>query len=197
VSTQPTKAELEAWVAAMLSPDGQLESSAFWLKKTNNPTYAWRAIAICTTYKKEFPEWVVAYLAECAERMDSQRAKKSNDLRKNLPWILAFPKKHGPGNLLNPEHGHDPLFVLKFVARVLQGEPPIDAMRDACNDVFDEQTAAVDDKTLRRWLLKMFDLKEPGPANPAEWKRIARRYLAAVIKSWRNYQRTKSRGTLG
>jgi len=123
-------------------PDAKLVELACGLAETNNPYYAWQAIAVCTTHKKEFPEWVRAYLAECAERMNSPKAEKSRDLRRDLPWIIGFPSKHGPGNLLDPtQDGPDPCFALIFAMRLEQGDSPVEALHNACNEVFDKKIA--------------------------------------------------------
>ena len=51
-------------------------------------------------------------------------------------------------------------------------------MRNACNDIFDDETASADDKTLRRWLKKDFGLKV-WPRSAAEWKEITHRHYRA------------------
>jgi len=161
--------------------DSLLKANAARLKETGNPYYAWMAIEICLTDKKDFPGWVTAYLAECAERMKSDKAKKVRDLREVLPWVFGFPpKKSGPGKLLHPGAGsHSLLFPLRFAIRIAQGEKPREAMRNACNEIFDEETAGVDDKTLERWLRKYFGLKA-WPQNAAEWKTITKPLLDLV-----------------
>ena len=157
---------------------------------TGNPYYAWRAVRHCIEHGKEFPEWLFAYLGECAERMLSDEAKKKGrDLRKALPWIFGFPnvldptqRKRGPGNMLDPEG--DPRmmdFAMKFAVRLEHGAQPAAAMSDACNDVFDGKNASVDEKTLRRWLLKAFDLKK-SPKTADEWKKMAREHFGALAE---------------
>src|SRR5262249_50095624 len=146
--------------------------------------YAWQAIRHCIAEKKDFPEWLIGYLAMCAMRMDSPEARESRDLRKILPWVFGFPslfgadkRKRGPGNLLDPNAGGSPnmRFPLRFALRLELGEGPPAAMRNACNDIFDDETASADDKTLRRWLMKDFGLKI-WPRSEAEWKEITQRH---------------------
>jgi hypothetical protein len=158
------------------------------LTDTGNPYYAWMAIENCINHKKEFPAWVIAYLKQCVERLKSDEAKESADLRKVLPWIFGFPHvldptqgKRGPGNLLNPDREQAPdrmLFALRFATRLEKGEDPPTAICNAYNDTFDEQSANADEKTLRRWLLKEFDLNE-WPSSAEEWKKICREHYSA------------------
>jgi hypothetical protein len=165
--------------------DTLLKASADMLRGTSNPYYVWRAIEICITHKKDFPEWVIAYFSECVKRMKSDKAKKARDLREVLPWVFGFhAKKRGPGKLLYPAGSSRAglLFPLKFAIWLEKGEEPVQAMHRACNEVFDEETAdKVDDKTLRRWLLKDFGLKA-WPRHAAEWKKIAKPYLDLAWK---------------
>jgi hypothetical protein len=86
-------------------PDFLLRAAVSELRRTGNPYYAWAAIRICISHKHAFPEWLSAYLENCADRMLSDEASKARDLRKVLPWILGFPslldparRKSGPGN---------------------------------------------------------------------------------------------------
>jgi hypothetical protein len=58
------------------------------LAANRSPYYAWKAIETCIKRKKEFPEWVKEYLVGCAERMQSDRAARAGDTRKQLSWIF-------------------------------------------------------------------------------------------------------------
>jgi len=105
----PKTSEIEA---LSLGFDTRIAACAAGLKETGNPHYAWQAIKHCIARKKEFPEWLIGYLAMCVMRMDSREAKESRDLRKILPWVFGFPslfdtgkRKRGPGNLLDPDAG--------------------------------------------------------------------------------------------
>jgi hypothetical protein len=168
---------------------------------TGNPYYAWMAIENCIKHKKEFPDLVISYLEQCVERMKSDKAKESADLRKVLPWIFGFPHvldptqgKRGPGNLLDPDREQVPdrmLFALRFATRLEKGEDPPTAICNAYNDTFDEQAADADEKTLRRWLLKEFDLKK-WPSNTEEWKKICREHYYSFFAL---LEGTKSRET--
>jgi hypothetical protein len=187
--------------------------SDFWLAawigelvETGNPYFAWMGIDVCIKHKKEFPEVLLAYLADCAERMKSDRAKKSGDLRKILPWVFAFPdllernqRKRGPGNLLDPMKMKmpDPRFGLRFAIRLAEGEAdPLVAMRNACNDVFDGEDASRDDKTYQKWLLEFFGLTE-WPSTAEEWKTITREHYDSVAGFLRkHWEEKKSRETL-
>jgi hypothetical protein len=67
------------------------------LADSGNPYYAWMAIETCISQKKNFPDWLIAYLAQCAERVLSDKAKKEGcDLRKVLPWVFGFPSSLDP-----------------------------------------------------------------------------------------------------
>jgi hypothetical protein len=54
-----------------------------------------------------------------------------------------------------------------------QGDSPVKARHNACNDVFDGDDADVDDKTLQRWLKRAFGLAAL-PRSAAAWKKITR-----------------------
>jgi hypothetical protein len=169
----------ERWVACTLA-----------FVETGNPFYLWETIRYCILHKQEFPEEIISYLAECASRMNSPKARKSRDFRKVLPWVFGFPsllgpsllnegkRKHGRGNLLDPTAGGSPAegfpaFPVRFATRLLLGmdEDVPTAMRNASNDVFTGKAADVDDKTLRRWLMKDFRLRA-WPRSAAAWKSI-------------------------
>jgi hypothetical protein len=140
----------------------ELDSARKSFESTGNPHYAWKAIDCCI--KNElvvFPPWLTMYLGQCAQRMLSGKAMQAADLRKVLPWVFGFPQKHGPGKLLNPYFGTRRLsFSLEFANRILNGESPATAKRNACNAAFTGKDAEVDDKTLERWLLQSLDLKK-------------------------------------
>jgi hypothetical protein len=143
---------------------------------SGNPYYVWYAIYDCINTNTTFPDWIVAYLSQCSERMMSEKAGRASDLRKVLPWVFGFPRKHGPGNLLNPQGNPERLsFALEFGTRVLNGEDPVRARRDACNAVFDGKDAEVDDKTLVRWLLDVFGVKK-APKNTTGLQKLSGHY---------------------
>jgi hypothetical protein len=191
--------------------DAITNDAELWLKgaraqldETGNPYFAWTAIKVCIEHDRKFPEWVKAYLALCAERMDSDEAKEGGrDLRKVLPWIFGFPnvldptkRKHGPGNLLNPDGGNPDLmsFALKFAIKLEQGEKVSAAVRNACNETLSGKTAEVDDKTLRRWLQKEFGLRRQ-PSNADGWKKAARHHFLAfgqLYTTWKDSRETVS-----
>jgi hypothetical protein len=163
-------------------PDFRIDMFHSQFAYTSNPYYAWQALGVCLKYQKKIPGWLVAYLAQCIGRMESDQAKTIGDLHKALPWVFGFSKKPGPGNLLNPDC--DPydkaLFALKFAIKIEQGEKPSTALRNACNEHFDQERAdKIDEKTLKGWLVKAFDL-EKWPPHAAEWKLIVRKHYAAL-----------------
>jgi hypothetical protein len=192
---QPTKSE----IFAAVRPDANfwLAASFAFFAGTGNPYYIWKAIEVCIAYKKDFPDWVIAYFSDCIERMKSDRAKKSGDLREVLPWVFGFPnlleptqRKRGPGKLLNPNDGPPiQIFALRFWRWLERGEDPLEAMHNACNDVFDGKTAdRVKDKTLRSWLLREFDLIE-WPSTAEKWKTIARERYCSFAESLLEHRR--------
>jgi hypothetical protein len=67
-------------------------------------------------------------------------------------------------------------------------------MRDACIDAFDGKMAETDEKTLRRWLCHVFDLKE-WPADQTQWKKIFNEHFEPVLQH-SPLLRTESRETL-
>jgi hypothetical protein len=174
-----------------------LESDTdFWLggallqwADTDNPYFAWMAIEYCIERQIQFPQCLIAYLAQCAGRMLSDQGKKGGrDLRKVLPRIFAFPnsrdpkkRKRGPGNLLDPFGGdpHRSMFALKFAIKLEQGEMVSDAVRNACNEALFGKSADVDDKTLRSWLQKEFGLQRQ-PSDAAGWKKAARDHFLPI-----------------
>jgi hypothetical protein len=113
--------------------------------------------------------------------MGSGRAKTTGDLRKILPWVLGFSKKKaGPGNMLDPDHDpyDKPLFALKFAIMIELEEKPLTALRNACNLHLDQKRAdKIDDKTLKSWIVKAFNLKK-WPVRNAEWKLIVRKHFS-------------------
>jgi hypothetical protein len=160
------------------NPDIKLAMAVHCLSTTYNPYFAWEAIDVCVKKKRKFPDWLVEYLGSVAEGMLSKQAKAAHDLRKVLPEILGFDPKRGRGSLLNPD-GDLPsdaeLFALKF-ACAIQTMTPAAALRYASEDLFDD---VLDDKTLRRLLLKMFN-QEKWHRTQSEWKDVARAHYTAL-----------------
>jgi hypothetical protein len=176
----------EMFEVARHDPDFRVDMFLHALADTGNPYYAWQALGVCLKHKKEIPEWLAAYLEQCIERMGSDRAKQTKDLSDVLPWVFGFVKeKPGPGNLLDPDR-RDPddklMFALTFVIRIEQGEKVSTAMMSACEDVLGQERAEeIAEKTLKSWLVKVFELKDwPAHATADEWKRIAREHYGAV-----------------
>jgi hypothetical protein len=158
-------------IRLLRDPDFMLDATFSRWDETKNPYYAWEAINRCTTHKKQLPTWVVDYLSACAERMMSDKAQQSNDLRKILPWILAFPAKRGPGKLLNPDHDPDDkmIFALRFAIEIENGKKPSIARSEAAKYLPRHRGDRIDDKTLQRWLKEYFHLART-PRTITEWK---------------------------
>lgn len=167
--------EVEIWGRNLDIPLGCFAS-------TGNPYYAWQAIRICVKHKKEFPDELIAYLGECADRMLSDEAEKARDVRKVLPWILGFPKKHGPGNLLNPDDDPDNRqgFALTFMVKIAQGEKPSDALKNAATEILGKECVdKADEKTLQRWIRSEIGLQR-WPRTAEEWDYVKRRFARDI-----------------
>jgi hypothetical protein len=145
------------------------------LAANRGPFFTWMMIGTCIEHKKQFPDWVINYLAQCAERMcngrmQSERAKRTDDVGKMFLWIFGFPKKKpGPGGLLDPDdellkEAQKGAFALNFIIRLWQGEDPVQARGNAGNEFF----PAKDDKTLQRYLREQLRLKKL-PRTIDEW----------------------------
>jgi hypothetical protein len=166
----------------------ELDSARKSFEGTGNPHYVWKAIRCCIENELlVFPPWLTIYLAQCSERMLSEKAMQTPDVRKVLPWVFGFPQKPGPGKLLNPYLGIERFrFAAEFARRVLDGENLATARRDACNAAFTGKRAEVDDKTLKRWLLESFDFIETldftgTPESQRQWEEASYKFLAAVL----------------
>jgi hypothetical protein len=168
----------------MRDPDFQIDVFLRALAVNFNPYYAWRALEVCLKNKKEIPDLLVAYLQQCIERMMSDRARNAGDLRDVLPWIFDFPMRAGPGKLLDPDRDPDDklFFALKFAIKLQQGKKPSAAMASAAEEVLGlERAEKISEKTLKTWLVKVFDLEAwPAHATPDAWKRIARDHFSAL-----------------
>ena len=152
-------------------------------ENTRNPYYVWNAIHLCTEHNRQFPEWVLLYLAECSTRMLAPDAKKSNDLRKILPSILGFPAKRGPGKPLDPDQDPNDVMELaiRFAIEIEKGMDPPAARREATKYLPRRRADKIDDKTLQVWLKKHFGLKK-SPRTNAEWKYILHRFYGHFVK---------------
>jgi hypothetical protein len=161
-------------------PNFMLDFMCAGWEKTKNPYYAWSAINICTKHNKPLPTWVVDYLAECAERMLSEKARQSNDLRKLLPSVLGFPAKRGPGRPLDPDRDQDDksIFAIRFAIEIEKGKKPSIARREATKYLPESRVDKIDDKTLQRWLREIFDLANT-PRSITEWKSVMRVYYGS------------------
>jgi len=162
-------------IRLLRDPDFMLDAAFSRWGKTKNPYYTWDAINICARHKKQLPAWVMDCLGACAERMMSDKAQQSNDLRKILSWVLAFPIKRGPGKLLNPDYDPDDkmIFAIRFAIEIEKGKKPSIARREATKYLPESRVDKIDDKTLQRWLIQVFDLANT-PRSITEWKSVMR-----------------------
>jgi len=170
----------DEFMALTSDPDFLLDGYIGCWEETKNPYYAWSAINICTKHNKPLPTWVVDYLAECAERMLSEKARQSNDLRKLLPSVLGFPAKRGPGRPLDPDRDQDDksIFAIRFAIEIEKGKKPSIARREATKYLPESRVDKIDDKTLQRWLREIFDLANT-PRSITEWKSVMRVYYGS------------------
>ena len=194
-SKLPREEELEV---LLRDPDFTLDLFAQSFADDGNPYYAFMAIGICRKHGKQFPDWVNAYLDQVVERMELDEAKETDDLREVLPKIFGFPKRRGPGKLLNPGDNHKRiLFAMKFKSLLFQkGQEPKQAMANAYNAIFDGKNDNVDDRTLQRWLREEFSLSKL-PSTTQEWKKILYDQfhpLAVYLRA--HLEKQKSRETL-
>ncbi len=126
-------------------------------EKDSNPAYAWEVIDRCIRRKTVFPDWLIRYLARCAEWMLSDKAKDAREVRDVLPWVLGFADVRG--NALDTHRDqHKYAFALAFAIRIDKGEKRPAARLNAYNEVCPQ--ADVDDRTLQRWLHEVFGLKK-------------------------------------
>jgi hypothetical protein len=158
------------------------------LSANYGPHFTWWAIRNCIRDKREFPEWVRAYLGRCANRVLSGKAKRArkakriSDPRKRLVEIFEFPEKKKPGPGGPSEELHRAVFAMDFALRVLFGEEdkPKKARVNAGDEVFGEGN--VDDRQLQRFLREQFQLKKnvPMPETKKEWEPVFDRHLTAI-----------------
>jgi hypothetical protein len=127
-------------------PDRQLAKEFL---ATRSPWFAWQAIQRCIKNKREFPDWVVEYLAGCAERMQSDRVRQASDTRKELPWVFGIKGRLDQNSELLREWA-ERAFALQFACLVRQGDHPVDARRDAATDIYGKFEEALGDETFRR-----------------------------------------------
>jgi hypothetical protein len=80
---------------------------------TRSPWFAWAAIRRCIKHKTEFPDWVIDYLAGCADRIQSPRVRRASDTGKELPWIFGIKGRLDQDNELTREWA-ERAFALKF-----------------------------------------------------------------------------------
>jgi hypothetical protein len=155
-------------------PEFMLPGMRLGLEEDGNPAYAWWAIDLCFKSNTPFPDWLNNYLAQCSERVQSQRAKTAREVRDVLPWILGFDGLHQRGNALDIyRYSYKTAFALAFAMRLDKGDTPPEARLKACNQIFLAKDTNIDDRTLQRWLLEVFGLKKA----PADWRKFTYDYF--------------------
>jgi hypothetical protein len=149
-----------------------------WFQKltaSHGPQFTWWVIDFCYRNKRPFPDWVNAYLGQCARRIGSDHAKQDT-----LQEIFGFPKKKpGPGGLFDRDRevireAAKGMFTLGFAVelrRLRQSETAYDARSKAAARVYKTEAmvkfiapqtndGAFDDKTLLRDLKEQLQLKK-------------------------------------
>ena len=147
-------------------PEFRVEMFQSVFADTGNPYSAWEALDVCLKDKKEIPDWLADYLTQCTQRMLSDRAKRTGDIRKILPWVFDFTNNSGPGYLLDPDKRDKDFldrsrFALRFMTKIMQGDKPSTALMNARSD----QERGKDAKTLRSWIIKEFTIFGNAPAS--------------------------------
>jgi len=128
-----------------------------------NPYWVWVQIGICCRWSQDFPDWVLSYLAQCAERMiPPPDAARERDLRKVLPKIFGFPKNsRGAGHLLNPGGWHDARWIeyakaaTTYKRWIKRGANQKSALREARLAGDPKVLLHLDDRTLLRHIKKI------------------------------------------
>jgi hypothetical protein len=161
------------WLGAIDDPDFRIRICRGAWQRAGNPFFVWGAVAVCTEHKKPFPDWVMGYLRDVAQRMTSDDAAAATDLRAVLPGIMGFPTKPGPGHPLARDKDDALLFAGWFAIEIVdRGLEPTEALRKAAERLPPE-AADRDEKTLWRWLMKAVDLKR-RPSTNAQWRAALR-----------------------
>jgi hypothetical protein len=150
------------------------------------PVFTWQAINVCIRHNKQFPYWVIDYLAQCADRIRSDSAKEASDARQSLRWVFGFPKTHksGPGGVLNQDReffkdADEWFFAVAFCQELGESGDPVDARAKACNRIFGAD--GPEDKQLVRILQRVFARKKI-PQNAEACVRL--------LKSFNQYVKT-------
>jgi hypothetical protein len=166
------------------TPAAQIETCRrLWMEEAN-PYRVWDAIDICSKHGLPFPDWICAYLADCASRMTGPGATHG-DLRKALPKIMKFNMKPG-ANLLRPDGrddgGDDLLLAMRFVTEhVVLGSTTEDALGNAYVGL-NPALARMDSRSLLARIKKVFGIKRT-PLTRAKWAEaieplFVQRYIA-------------------
>ena len=69
---------------ARSSFENTLKLARLSFERSNNPYFAWYAIDVCIKNKKPLPNWLIPYLAQCSERLLSNTARQTGDLRSRM-----------------------------------------------------------------------------------------------------------------
>jgi hypothetical protein len=182
-------------------------------RASGSPFYAWLTIDHCIRHTKPLPDWVMAYLGECAGRVMSVhyeerrrlcdrmiptrytegrrlsgKAKQARDIRKTLQSVFGFPKKKsGPGSLFDPDaEAH--IWTQKVVF-ALHFAGRLD-QRDDPHTARDNACNDVfgkdgpDDRTLQRYLREVFGVVNL-PSTIEAWKPVTNCYRVMLWKALR------------
>jgi hypothetical protein len=120
---------------------------------TRSPWFAWAAIRRCIKHKREFPDWVIDYLGGCADRMQSERVRRTSDTRNELPWVFGIKGGLDQNSELLREWA-ERAFALKFALLVGKGNHPVDARRDAAIDIYGKAEDAFGDEVFRKLFVR-------------------------------------------
>jgi hypothetical protein len=172
-------ATTDKWFDAIHDPDFFLQICESAWQNDGSPISVWWAVAACAKYKKPFPDWVMDYLGDVAQRMTSDDAKAATDLRAVLPGIMGFPAKPGPGHALARRKDDALLLAGWFAIEIVDGGlEPTEALREAATHLPPE-VASHDERTLWRWVMQQVDLK-CRPRTNAEWRAALRSRYGAL-----------------
>jgi hypothetical protein len=123
--------------------------------RTGDPRWVWRTIRHCVHYREPLPDWVLDYLARCAEAIENIKG----DYGRALHHALEFSGKSGRKRE-NEIDMQTERFAMAFAKAIWKGSGAEKARADAAAP----ELADSDDKELKKRLRDFFGLKElPGP----------------------------------
>jgi len=159
------------------------EAAVSW-KKTLNPVYVWKAIAICEQIPEQYPTWVRKYLSGWALGVVAASLRPPKEVDKELPWIFRFAKpsraKGGRGSYFSDAFAEeeDAFLAASFASAIRQGKRPYEARTIAAENNYQNPDDYPNDDTLRDRLARHFGL-EYSPKSNAEWRKVIDHWAAA------------------